>query len=186
MCQILICTSFGECKWKEKKKHELVANLNEVFSNTGVVVVAHYAGLTVADMTELRSKMRQSGGTLKVAKNRLVKLALQGTKLEHLHDLFVGQTVIAYSDDPVSAPKVASNYAKTNDNFVILGGALGANALDANGVNELASLPSLDGLRAMILGMLQTPATRIAQIVNAPAGQLARVFGAYSKQEQTA
>ena len=114
---------------EREKKRELVANLNQVFSNSGVVVVAHYAGLTVADMTDLRGKMRQSGGTLKVAKNRLVKLALQGTELEHMRDLFVGQTVIAYSDDPVSAPKVASQYAKANDNFVILGGALGANAL---------------------------------------------------------
>ncbi len=171
---------------EREKKRELVANLNQVFSSSGVVVVAHYAGLTVADMTELRGKMRQSGGTLKVAKNRLVKLALQGTELEHMRDMFVGQTVIAYSDDPVSAPKVASQYAKANDNFVILGGALGANALDANGINELASLPSLDELRAKILNMLQTPATRIAQIVNAPAGQLARVFGAYSKQGQAA
>ena len=171
---------------EREKKRELVANLNQVFSSSGVVVVAHYAGLTVADMTELRGKMRQSGGTLKVAKNRLVKLALQGTELEHMRDLFVGQTVIAYSDDPVSAPKVASQYAKANDNFVILGGALGANALDANGINELASLPSLDELRAQIISMLQTPATRIAQIVNAPAGQLARVFGAYSKQGQAA
>ena len=171
---------------EREKKRELVANLNQVFSSSGVVVVAHYAGLTVADMTELRGKMRQSGGTLKVAKNRLVKLALQGTELEHMRDLFVGQTVIAYSDDPVSAPKVASQYAKANDNFVILGGALGANALDANGINELASLPSLDELRAKILSMFQTPATRIAQIVNAPAGQLARVLGAYSKQGQAA
>ena len=171
---------------EREKKHELVAHLNQVFTNSTVVVVAHYAGLTVADMTDLRTRMRESGSTLKVAKNRLVKLALQGTKLEHLHDLFVGQTVIAYSDDPVSAPKIANEYAKINDKFVILGGALGADALDVEAVKNLASLPSLDELRAKIVGMLQTPATRIAQIVNAPAGQLARVIGAYSKQGEAA
>ena len=171
---------------EREKKRELVANLNQVFSNPSVVVVAHYAGLTVADMTELRTKMRQSGSVLKVAKNRLVKLALQGTELEPMHEMFVGQTVIAYSEDPVSAPKIANEYAKVNDNFVILGGALGPIVLDAKGINELASLPSLDELRAKILMMIQTPATKIAQIVNAPAGQLARVIGAYSKQEQAA
>jgi large subunit ribosomal protein L10 len=150
------------------------------------VVVAHYAGLTVAQMNDLRSKMRAAGGTVKVAKNRLAVIALQGTESESMQALFKGQTLIAYSDDPVTAPKIASDFAKTNDNLVILGGAMGSTALDADGVKALAALPSLDELRARIVGMISTPATRIAQIVNAPAGQLARVFGAYARKDEAA
>jgi large subunit ribosomal protein L10 len=168
------------------EKREFVTGLNDVFLNTGSVVVAHYAGLTVAQMNDLRSKMREAGGTVKVAKNRLAKIALQGTPSEGIQALFKGQTLIAYSDDPVVAPKVASDFAKTNDNLVIIGGAMGETALDANGVKALASLPSLDELRAKIVGMVQTPATRIAQVVNAPAGQLARVFGAYARKDENA
>jgi len=168
------------------EKREFVADLNQVFSNTGSVVVAHYAGLTVAQMNDLRSKMRTAGGTVKVAKNRLAKIALQGTSSESIQGLFEGQTLIAYSDDPVAAPKVASDFAKGNDKLVILGGAMGSTALDADGVKALASLPSLDELRAKLVGMISTPATRITQVVNAPAGQLARVFGAYSKKDEAA
>ncbi|MFC5585995.1 50S ribosomal protein L10 [Nitratireductor kimnyeongensis] len=168
------------------EKREFVADLNQVFSNTGSVVVAHYAGLTVAQMNDLRSKMRGAGGTVKVAKNRLAKIALQGTPSESIQALFEGQTLIAYSDDPVVAPKVANDFAKGNDKLVILGGAMGETALDADGVKALASLPSLDELRAKLVGMISTPATRIAQVVNAPAGQLARVFGAYSKKDEAA
>src|SRR5690606_41790066 len=135
-------------------------------------------GFTGAQMIDQRTRMRQAGGTVKVAKNRLAKIALQGTPSEGIQALFEGQTLIAYSDDPVAAPKVASDFAKTNDNLVILGGAMGATSLDPDGVKALASLPSLDELRAKIVGMINTPATRIAQVVNAPAGQLARVFGA--------
>ncbi|WP_028035211.1 50S ribosomal protein L10 [Chelativorans sp. J32] len=168
------------------EKREFVADLNQVFQNTGSVVVATYAGLTVAQMNDLRSKMRAAGGSVKVAKNRLAKIALQGTPSEGIQALFQGQTLIAYSDDPVAAPKVASDFAKGNDNLVILGGAMGATTLDADGVKALASLPSLDELRARIVGMIQTPATRIAQIVNAPAGQLARVVGAYARKDEVA
>jgi len=168
------------------EKRAFVTDLNQVFSSTGSVVVAHYAGLTVAQMNDLRSKMRQAGGTVKVAKNRLAKIALQGTPSEGIQALFEGQTLIAYSDDPVAAPKVASDFAKTNDNLVILGGAMGATNLDPEGVKALASLPSLDELRAKIVGMISTPATRIAQVVNAPAGQLARVFGAYARKDEAA
>lgn len=168
------------------EKREFVADLNQVFSNTGSVVVAHYAGLTVAQMNELRSKMRGAGGTVKVAKNRLAKIALQGTPSEGIQALFEGQTLIAYSDDPVVAPRVANDFAKANDKLVILGGAMGETALDSDGVKALASLPSLDELRAKLVGMISTPATRIAQVVNAPAGQLARVFGAYSKKDEAA
>ena len=168
------------------EKREFVTGLNDVFKSTGSVVVAHYAGLTVAQMNDLRSKMRNAGGTVKVAKNRLAIIALQGTESEKISNLFKGQTLIAYSDDPVAAPKVASDFAKTNDKLVILGGAMGTTALDADGVKALATMPSLDELRAKIVGMIQTPASRIAQVVNAPAAQLARVFGAYARKDEAA
>jgi large subunit ribosomal protein L10 len=168
------------------EKREFVAMLNQVFSNTGSIVVAHYAGLTVAQMNDLRSRMREAGGTVKVAKNRLAKIALQGTPSEGIHALFQGQTLIAYADDPVTAPKVAAEFAKGNDNLVILGGIMGTTKLDADGVKALASLPSLDELRAKIVGMISTPATRIAQVVNGPAGQLARVVGAYARKDEAA
>jgi len=168
------------------EKREFVAEMNTVFKNTGSIVVAHYTGLTVAQMNDLRSKMRVAGGTVKVAKNRLAKIALQGTESEGISNLFEGQTLIAYSDDPVTAPKVAVDFAKINDKLVVLGGAMGTTNLDAEGVKALASLPSLDELRAKLVGMIQTPATRIAQVVNAPAGQLARVFGAYARKDEAA
>jgi len=168
------------------EKREFVTEMNQVFKNTGSIVVAHYSGLTVAQMNDLRSKMRVAGGTVKVAKNRLAKIALQGTESEGIADLFQGQTLIAYSDDPVTAPKVAVDFAKGNDKLVVLGGAMGTTNLDAEGVKALASLPSLDELRAKLVGMIQTPATRIAQVVNAPAGQLARVFGAYARKDEAA
>lgn len=168
------------------EKREFVSQLNEVFNNAGSVIVAHYAGLTVAQMNDLRSKMRAAGGTVKVAKNRLAKIALQGTESEGMTALFQGQTLIAFSDDPVTAPKVAADFAKTNDNLVILGGVMGPTTLDADGVKALAAMPSLDELRARLAGMISTPATRIARIVNAPAGQLARVFGAYARKDEAA
>ena len=168
------------------EKTELVAALNEVFTNTGVVVVAHYAGLNVAQMTDLRSKIRAVDGSLKVAKNRLVKLALKGTEIEHITDLFEGPTVIAFSDDPVAAPKVISDFAKANDKLVVLGGALGKTNLDADGVKALASMPSLDELRAKLVGMINTPATRVAQVLSAPGGQVARVLSAYAEKGNAA
>jgi len=168
------------------EKREFVAWLNGVFKDSGSVVVAHYSGLTVAQMGDLRSKMREAGGTVKVAKNRLAKIALQGTESEGMSDLFKGQTLVAYSTDPVVAPKVTIDFAKGNDKLVILGGAMGATTLDGDGVKALATLPSLDELRAKLVGMIQTPATRIAQVVNAPAGNLARVFGAYARKDEAA
>nr|WP_256478303.1 50S ribosomal protein L10 [Notoacmeibacter sp. MSK16QG-6] len=168
------------------EKREFVTELNGVFQNAGSVVVAHYTGLSVAKMSDLRSKMREAGGTVKVAKNRLAKIALQGTESEGMSDLFVGQTLIAYSEDPVTAPKVASDFAKANDKLVILGGAMGATMLDQSGVKQLAELPSLDELRAKIVGMINTPATRIAGVTQAPAGQLARVLGAYARKDEEA
>jgi large subunit ribosomal protein L10 len=168
------------------EKREFVTSLQETFKGSGTVVVAHYAGLTVAHMNDYRSKMRDAGGTVKVAKNRLAKIALQGTDAEGISNLFEGQTLIAYSSDPVAAAKVSNDFAKGNDKLVILGGAMGKTTLDADGVKALANMPSLDELRARLVGMINTPATRIAGVLQAPAGQLARVFGAYAKKDEAA
>lgn len=167
------------------EKQELVATLHTVFESTGVVVVAHYQGLTVAQMSALRGRMKAAGASLKVAKNRLVKLALQGTDIEHIDGLFTGPTVIAYSTDPVAAPKVAVDFAKTTDKFVILGGALGRSSLDSDGVKALATMPSLDELRARLVGTIKTPATRIAGVLQAPGAQLARVLHAYATKDES-
>lgn len=176
--------------WRETvdkaEKREFVTWLNGAFKESGSVIVAHYAGLSVAQMNELRSKMREAGGTVKVAKNRLAKIALRGTEAESIDGLFNGQTLIAYSADPITAPKIAVDFAKTNEKLVILGGAMGATSLTVDAVKSLASLPSLDELRAKLVGMIATPATRIAQVVRAPAGQLARVFGAYAQKDEAA
>lgn len=168
------------------QKKELVATLNQVLSNTGVIVVAHNLGLTVAQMNDLRGRMANAGGRVKVAKNRLVKLALDGTDAKGLSDFLTGPTMLAYSADPVAAPRIANEFAKQNDKLVILGGAFGASILDAQGVKALAELPSLDELRARLVGMIQTPATRIAGVLQAPAGQLARVFNAYATKSEAA
>jgi large subunit ribosomal protein L10 len=167
-------------------KRELVATLNGVFSNTSVVVVAHYTGLTVADMQKLRGQMKQAGATVKVAKNRLARIALEGTDVASISDLLKGQTLIAYSRDPVAAPKVAVDFAKANEKLVILGGAMGRTTLNPDGVKALATLPSLDELRAKLVGLIQAPATKVVQVVNAPAAKLARVFGAYAKRDEAA
>jgi large subunit ribosomal protein L10 len=163
-------------------KKELVAALNGVFKTSNVVVVAHYAGLTVAQMQTLRKQMKQAGASVKVAKNRLAKIALEGTDAAAVAPLLKGPTVIAYSTDPVAAPKVANDFAKTHDKFVILGGAMGTTALNPDGVKALASLPSLDELRAKIVGLIQAPATKIAQLINAPAAKVARVVQAYASK----
>ncbi len=177
-------------KWRETvnraEKREFVTWLNEAFRKSGSVVVAHYSGLTVSQMNDLRSKMGEAGGAVKVAKNRLAKIALQGTESESIVGLFSGQTLIAYSEDPITAPKVAVDFAKSNDKFVILGGSMGATSLSVDAVKSLASLPSLNELRAKLVGMISTPATRIAQVVNAPAGQVARVIGAYAQEDKAA
>ena len=161
-----------------------VTELKEVFKTTNTVVVAHYAGLTVAQMQVLRKQARQAGTTVKVAKNRLAKIALEGSDVASIGSLLKGPTVIAYSNDPVGASKVASDFAKTNEKFVILGGAMGKTALDPNGVKALAALPSLDELRAKLVGLLKAPATKIAQIANAPAAKVARVVQAYANKSQ--
>ena len=167
-------------------KRELVATLNGVFSNTAVVVVAHYKGLTVADMQKLRAQMKLAGATVKVTKNRLANIALDGTDVASIKPLLKGPTLLAYSSDPVAAAKVAVDFAKGNDKLVILGGAMGTTALNPDGVKALASLPSLDELRGKIVGLIQAPATKIAQVVSAPAAKLARVFGAYATKDEAA
>jgi large subunit ribosomal protein L10 len=163
-------------------KKELVTTLNEVFKASNVVVVAHYAGLTVAQMQTLRRQAKQAGASVKVAKNRLAKIALDGTDAAIVAPLLKGPTVLTYSGDPIAAPKVVSDFAKANDKLVILGGAMGRTALNPDGVKALASLPSLDELRAKIVGLVQAPATKVAQLVNAPAGKLARVVQAYASK----
>lgn len=167
-------------------KKESIAELTEVFKTSSVVVVAHYAGLTVAQMQQLRKQMRQAGGQVKVAKNRLAQIALKDTDVASIASLLKGPTVLAYSKDPIAAPKVATDFAKANEQFVILGGSMGKTALDQNGVKALASLPSLDELRAKILGLLVAPATKIAQLTNAPAAKLARVVQAYASKGEAA
>jgi large subunit ribosomal protein L10 len=165
------------------EKRESVDELSQVFKTSGVVVVAQYSGLTVSQMTDLRRRASGAGAALKVAKNRLAKIALEGTEVAHLGNLLKGPTVLAYSEDPIAATKVVSDFAKGNDKLVILGGAMGATSLTPDAVKQLASLPSMDELRAKILGLLQAPSTKIAQLTSAPAAQLARVFGAYATRD---
>lgn len=165
-----------------QQKKESVEQYNSTFTDSQSVIVTHYKGLTVAQMSDLRVKLLEAGAGFKVAKNRLAKIALKGTSYENLDDLFSGPTGIAYSSDSVSAAKVVYEFAKDNDKLVIVGGGLGENRLDVAGVEALAKLPSLDELRGKLVGMIQTPASRMASITQAPAGQLARVFGAYGSQ----
>ncbi len=168
------------------QKRELVTALNGAFSNAGVIVVAHYSGLSVSEMTDLRNRAREAGAQVKVAKNRLAKLALEGTEVSGIAELFTGPTCIAYSDDPVAAPKAAVNFAKDNEKLIILGGTMGTMALDPEGVKTLASLPSLDELRGTLVGLLQAPGGQIAQLVAAPGAKLARVFGAKGQESEAA
>ena len=163
------------------EKRNFVAELAAVFADTSMVVVSRNDGMTVADVTELRRRMRGAGASYKVAKNRLALLALEGTRFDGLKSLMRGPTALSWSADPVAVAKTAVDFAKTNDKFVLIGGSLGSQLLDANGVKALSELPSLDSLRAKLLGLLNAPATRIAGVLQAPAGQLARVFAAYAK-----
>lgn len=166
------------------EKREFVAALAAVFAETSMVVVTRNDGLTVAQATDLRRRMRAAGANFKVAKNRLAMLALEGTRFDGIKPLLKGPTALAWSTDPVAVAKAAVEFAKTNDKLVLLGGALGNQTLNADGIKALAELPSLDALRAQLVGMLQTPATRVAGVLQAPAGQLARVFGAYAKKDE--
>ncbi len=168
------------------QKEDLVATLRGVFEANSIVVVTHYSGLTVPEMEGLRRKMREEGATFRVTKNRLTRLALKETEFSGISDLFKGPTGIAVSEDPVAAAKAAVEFAKTNDKLVILGGGLGDKVLDAEGVKTLASLPSLDQLRGKLLGLLASPATKIAGVLQAPGGQVARVIGAYGQKDEAA
>ena len=165
------------------QKADLVAELKNVFSETSVVVVTRNLGLTVAQSTDLRLKMRDAGAQFKVAKNRLALIALDGTRYSPIGDLLKGPTALATSSDPVAAAKVAVDFAKTNDRLEIVGGAMGDTLLDVNGIKALAALPSLDELRATIVGVIQAPASKIARTVSEPGAQLARIFSAYAAKQ---
>lgn len=160
--------------------------MHDVLKETSVVVVAHYSGLTVAQMQALRKQMREAGATVQVTKNRLTKIALEGTDLTAVAGLLKGPTLLAYSQDPVAAAKAAVAFAKDNDKLVILGGAMGKTALNPDAVKSLATLPSLDEMRAKLIGLIQAPATKLAQLTNAPAGKLARVIQAYADKDAAA
>jgi large subunit ribosomal protein L10 len=168
------------------EKKEAIDSLKGVFKASNVVVVAHYSGLTVAQMQVLRKQMRAAGASVQVAKNRLAKIALEGTDVASIGPLMKGPTLIATSSDPIAAPKVAIDFAKAHEKFVILGGAMGKTALNPDGVKALASLPSLDELRAKLVGLLVAPATKIAQLANAPAAKVARVVQAYASKGEAA
>ncbi|MEO8724342.1 MAG: 50S ribosomal protein L10 [Sphingobium sp.] len=165
------------------QKSEVVTTLNATFADIGVVVVTRNLGLTVAQSTDLRTKMRDAGAQFKVTKNRLAKIALKDTQYDQLGTLLTGPIALATSADPVAAAKIVVEFAKTNDKLEIVGGAMGATLLDVNGVKALASMPSLDELRGKIVGLLQAPATKVATVLQAPAAQLARVFNAYAEKE---
>ena len=165
------------------QKTQAVAELNSTFNEVAVVVVTRNLGMTVKQSTDLRNKARAAGASYKVAKNRLAKIAIEGTDYAVLADLLTGPTALSYSTDPVAAAKVVSDFAKTTDKIEIVGGAMGSMLLDAEGVKALASLPSLDELRGKIVGLLQAPAAKLASITQAPAAQLARVFNAYAEKD---
>ena len=165
------------------QKAELVAELKQTFNEANVVVVTRNLGLTVAQSTKLRNQMRDAGARFKVAKNRLALIALEGTPYQPIGDLLNGPTALATSSDPVAAAKAAVDFAKTNDRLEIVGGAMGETILDVNGVKALAELPSLDELRAKLVGLIQAPATKIARTINEPGAQLARVFGAFAAKD---
>jgi large subunit ribosomal protein L10 len=165
------------------QKSEAVATLKQTFEETGVVVVTRNLGMTVAQSTSLRIRMREAGATYKVSKNTLALIAIDGTPYANIGEMLSGPVALATSPDPVAAAKAVVDFAKTTDRIEIVGGAMGDTLLDANGVKQLAELPSLDELRAKIVGLIQAPATKLAQVVQAPAAQLARVFGAYAAKE---
>ena len=165
------------------EKAAFIDALNAVFADTSFVLVGRNSGLTVADVSDLRRRMRAAGATYKVAKNRLALRALDGSKFDGIAPLLKGPTALAWSKDPVAVAKTAVEFARTNDKFVILGGALGKQTLSPDGVKALAELPSLETLRAQLVGLILTPATRIAGILQAPGGQIARVLSAYAKKD---
>src|ERR1700693_5078057 len=185
-CQQAKTANRRELAVERAAKKDAVESLNGLFKATSAAVVAHYSGLTVAQMQKLRTPMKQAGASAKGSQNPLAKIALEGTDVVAIGPLLKGPTVIATSNDPVAAPKVAIEFAKTNEQFVILGGSMGKTVLDVNGVKALAALPSLDELRGKIVGLLVAPATKIAQLSTAPAAKLARVIQAYASKSEAA
>ena len=165
------------------KKEALVAELHEVFSVNNLLILTHQTGLSVGEVSELRHQMREAGASFKVTKNRLAKIALKGTKFEGLADEFTGPTAIAVSEDPVAAAKVVVDFAEKNDKLQVVCGVLGEESLDVSQVVSLAKLPSLDELRGRVIGLVQAPAQNITSLMQAPSGQLARVFGAFGNSE---
>ena len=166
------------------QKAEWIGELKSILNDSGAVGVTHYMGLTVAEMTDLRGRLRKEGASLQVVKNTLVQKALDGAAGEAGDALFKGPVAIAYGPDPVSAAKVVTQYAKDNDKFKVVGGILDQTTiLDQKAVSSLATLPSLDQIRAQLIGLVQAPATKIAGVLQAPAGQLARVFNAYATKD---
>ena len=168
------------------QKERVVEELGQIFESSGVVVVSHYAGLTVAEMQDLRAKMREAGGSVRVAKNRLAKIALQGTPAEGIADLMTGMTVLSYSEDPVAAAKVVEDYAKANEKFVIIGGAMGGTVLDQAGVKAVASMPSREELIASIVGCIGAPASNIAGAIGAPASNIANILSTIEEKAEAA
>jgi len=168
------------------KKAESIETLKGVFADSGAVVVTHYMGLTVAQLTDLRGRLRKEGASLKVVKNRLAQKAMDGSAGDAGDRLFKGPVAIAFAKDPVSAAKVVIQYAKDNDKFTVVGAVLGKTVLNADGVKSLSTLPSLDQMRGTLIGLIQAPATKVAGVLQAPAGQLARVFNAYATKDDAA
>jgi large subunit ribosomal protein L10 len=165
------------------QKQKLIDSLSNTFKSVDLVVVTKQTGLTVAEVTDLRRRMRAAGAGFKVAKNRLTRRALEGTRFQGLSDLFKGPTAIAYSRDPVAAAKIVVEFANKNEKLTILGGGLGERALGVDGVKALATLPSLDEIRARLIGTIMAPAQKVAGVIAAPPGKLARVFAAYGRSE---
>ena len=168
------------------QKEKVVEELGQIFESSGVVVVAHYAGMTVAEMQDLRARMRDAGGSVRVAKNKLAKIALDGKPTESIADYLTGMTVLAYSEDPVAAAKVADDYAKDNSKFEILGGAMGENALDVAGVKAVAKMPSREELIASIVGCIGAPASNIAGAIGAPASNIASILSTIEERAEAA
>ena len=166
------------------EKHEFVGTLHRAFQDAAIVIVTHYAGLSVPQLNKLRVDVRGVGGNVKVTKNRLAQRAIEDTPYQALGPLFTGPTAIAYAADPVAVAKVAVDYAKANAQLVLLGGAVGRHRLDPDGLKALATLPSLDALRATIVGLIRTPPTRLAGVLQAPPVQLARVVAAYAEKAE--
>ena len=166
------------------QKEAVVEELGQIFSDSGAVVVCHYAGLTVAQMTDFRNRMREAGANVRVAKNRLARIALEGKPCEGLNDLLKGQTVLAYGEDPVAPAKVVEKYAKDNDKLVILGGAMGETMLDVQGVKSLASMPSREEIIASIVGCIAAPGANLAAAIGAPAANLAGILQTLEEREE--